>query len=291
MINQEDDYYGEDVYGFPSQVPQDNQIAITAPPAGPAAPPANNTAPTGPPTRKLGPNERPPSPNPNAVWNDDWWDGRSDYIGGWLIPNSTTFGPSGPGGPTGPAPAAPAVGGETATAFDWPGYQSAGPFQPRDDTFDYTPFNYDPYTASSWEDAEKEPGYGASRNQLKKQIEAGAAYKGMLRSGMTIGDLYSGLDSLAQQNFSNFDNRRFRNYSENRNNAFGAWQGNLNAAAQKFALELGADKDVYDRKATDLDRGNNYRFNVASSQFQDMLSRWQERVRSLTNIATAGANT
>ncbi|CAB4187614.1 hypothetical protein UFOVP1154_57, partial [uncultured Caudovirales phage] len=55
-------------------------------------------------------------------------------------------------------------------------------------------------------------------------------------------------------------------------------------------LELGVDKDIYDRNATDVDRGNNYRYNVASSQFQDMLSRWQEKVRSLTNITAAGLN-
>ena len=225
-------------------------------------------------------------------------------------------GPYYPGGTTTIA-AAPGADGETATAFDWPAWQSAGPlpelgqagpFKPRTDTFEYEPFAYDPYTASSWEDAEKEPGYGASREQLRKQIEAGAAHRGMLRSGMTIGDLYTGLDSLGQQNFSNFDNRRFRNYSENRRGALDTWAGNLNAKAQKFGLELGVDRDVYDRyaqdvdrgnanrlglydrNATDVDRGNNYRYNVASSQFQDMLSRWQERVRSLTSIATAGAN-
>ena len=238
------------------------------------------------------------------------YDRANGLIGGYMSNGVWVNGsPSGGTGGTKtiPPPASGgSMGGETATAFDWPGYQSAGPFTPRNSTFDYTPFSYkdfsyDPYTASSWSDAEKEPGYEASRGQLKKQIESGAANRGMLRSGMTLGDLYTNLDSLGQQNFSNYDNRRFRNYSSDRDNAFGnwdanrsnafqSWSGNLGASAQKFGLELGADRDIYDRGATDVDRGNNYRYNVASSQFQDMLSRWQEKVRSLTNIATAGAN-
>lgn len=260
-----------------------------------------------------------------------------------LVPPPTVqnFTPNG-GGPAAPTTIAAPAGadGEMASVFDWPGFESAGAFVPRDTVLETRPapvadpfvfedapayqnFSYDPYVGSSWVDAEKEPGYDASRNQLRKQIEAGAAHRGMLRSGMTIGDLYTGLDSLGQQNFANFDNRNFRNYSANRDNAFTAhqanaankfqewqgnrnskfdawqangnnrfqaWQGDTNADAQKFGLELGADRDIHDRKATDVDRGNNYRYNVASSQFQDMLSRWQERVRSLTSIATAGAN-
>lgn len=282
------------------------------------------------------PNNRPPNPPAGYTYE---WDAGSNR---WYLKPTSANTPPPDYGQQAPPPitSVPGADGETATAFDWPGWESAGPFTPRDNTFETRPapvadpfsyeaapayenFSYDPYTASSWEDAEKEPGYGASRAQLRKQIEAGAAHRGMLRSGMTIGDLYTGLDSLGQQNFQNFDNRRFRNYSANRDNAFTAhqanasnkfqtwqgsrnnafdawranaderfrgWQGDLGADAQKFALELGADRDVYDRRAADIDKGNNYRYNVASSQFQDMLSRWQERVRSLTNIATAGAN-
>ncbi|CAB4200398.1 hypothetical protein UFOVP1601_47 [uncultured Caudovirales phage] len=219
------------------------------------------------------------------------YDRANGLVGGYMRNGVWVNGsPSSSAGGTTKTIGAPSGTDETRTAFDWPGYQSAGPFTPRNSTFDYTPFSYDPYTASSWSDAEKEPGYEASRGQLKKQIESGAANRGMLRSGMTLGDLYTGLDSLGQQNFSNFDNRNFRNYSANRENAFGNWSGNLAAKAQKFGLELGVDKDIYDRNATDVDRGNNYRYNVASSQFQDMLSRWQEKVRSLTNITAAGLN-
>lgn len=226
----------------------------------------------------------------------------------------TSRGPGGDGDPYAPS----GVG----SSGPFPDFRSAGPFQPRDSTFDYDPyessapyvpgqFSYDPYAPSSWADAEREPGYDASRLQLRKQIEAGAAHRGVLRSGATLGDIYTNLDALSQQNFQRFDDRRFRDYSANRAGAFdtfrenegnrfgayqanesnrrGAWDANLGAAGQKFGLEYGVDRDVYDRGATDIDRGNNFRFNVAQSKFQDALARWQEQVRSLTQITTAGA--
>lgn len=150
----------------------------------------------------------------------------------------------------------------------FPQFQSAGPFTPRRSTFEF-----DPYTASSWTDAENEPGYKDSRLELRKMTEQGAANRGVLRSGATIGEVYKNLDALGQQNFSQFDNRRYRN-----------WSGNRDLAASKFGMELGVDRDVYDRGAADIDRGNNYRYNVANATFGDDLARWQEQVRSLTTL-------
>ena len=60
------------------------------------------------PTRRLPPDQRPANPGGGAVWNDDWWDGRSDYLGGYLVPEGTPLGPGGGprGGPrTDPGPA------------------------------------------------------------------------------------------------------------------------------------------------------------------------------------------
>lgn len=159
--------------------------------------------------------------------------------------------------------------GRAPGMLPYPAFESAGPFAPRHGSFEF-----DPYQASTWTDAENEPGYKESRLQLRKMIEQGAANKGILRSGMTIGDIYTNLDALGQQNMTQFDNRRYRN-----------WSGNRDLAAQKFGLELGVDRDVYDRRAADIDRGNNYRYNVADSSFKDDLSRWQEKVRSLTSMA------
>lgn len=285
------------------------------PPGGSMAPPATS-GPKGPPYTMANP--PPPNTDPSTEWIFNPTTGQFELRPRNVAPpNNTDPTPTpsptpGPSPyPTGPSPWEPTNNSTMPTGgYDGPPqlnfdpYQSAGPFQPRDDTFEYTPFSYrdfsyDPYTASSWEDAEKEPGYDASRKQLKGQIEGGAAYRGMLRSGMTLKDIYTGLDSLGQQNFANFDNRRFRNYSANRDNSFQSWQGNrdnafqswsgnLGAAAQKFGLELGVDRDIYDRGATDVDRRNNYNFNTKSAQAADALARWQEQVRSLTNISTAG---
>lgn len=213
-------------------------------------------------------------------------------------------------------------------AFNPSPYESPGAFTPRDATFEFDnfepeKFSYESFAPSSYGDLENQPGYKDGQQRLQKQIEAGAAYRGMVRSGMTLGELWNGLDTNKQQRFAEFDGRRARDYSVNRGNAFEnfqtnegnrhqAWTGNLNAAAQKFGMEYGVDKDVYDRYASDIgaknqyrygserdqysfgatenDRSNNYRFNTEDSSFKDSLARWQEQVRSLTQMSTAGAN-
>lgn len=202
---------------------------------------------------------------------DGLFGGYYDERGVWVRGSPRGTGGGGGGGNAGGGGMG---GGPDYRMLPFSPYQSAGAFTPRNATF-----SFDPYKASSWEDAAKEPGYDASRTQLRKQIEAGAAHSGMVRSGMTIGDLYSNLDALGQQNFTNFDNRNFRN-----------WSGNRDLAATKFGLELGVDRDIYDRHAQDVDRGNNYRFNTEDSSFRDALTRWTEMTRSLTSIATAGSN-
>lgn len=167
------------------------------------------------------------------------------------------YGPTIPTGgdyhlPGGPKPAGdPYSYGGGFPRPEYPGYQSA------------PGFSYDPYTASSWVDAENEPGYMASRENLRKQVEAGAAYRGVVRSGATIGDIYKNLDALGQQNFSQFDDRRFRN-----------WSGNM-----------GLEKTKHDYVVSDIDRANNYRFNIADAAAKDSLERWKAQVASITSLA------
>jgi hypothetical protein len=131
------------------------------------------------------------------------------------------------------------------------GYESAGNFTPN------------PFVPTSWDDAEKEPGFGAAQQRLSKEVQNSAAYQGVLRSGATIGKLDSVLDANRQQNFAQFDARNFRNFQANYTGA----------------------KDAFTFRAADVDRKNNYNFNVADRSFQDELSRWQEQVRSLTSLA------
>ena len=242
-----------------------------APPPAAAAPSADNPTTNNTNTDTYDPmkdRSKTPPKRDGFIWE---WDERN---GRWMEYVDPAAGRKTPGGETAPPVPVGTIGqpnwGESGP-FD--PYQSPGAFKPRQDTF-----QFDPYTPSSWEDAENEPGFRQSQDRLRKEIEAGAAYRGMLRSGMTLTDLDTGLGSSRRQNFESFDSRRFRNYSANRDNAFGA-----------FTANYGIDRDIYDRGAQDVDRGNNYRFNVSSQKFQDALARWQEQVRSITSIATAGA--
>lgn len=234
----------------------------TAPTAPvPQTPPAAPPPPA--PTPGRNPNAGPPgSTYPNmdppgyrgGYWGDDGqWVQGSPYMGGGGGGNTIEW---------------DLFGGAPPTPV-YPDYISAGAFRPRTDTF-----ALDPYAASSWADAENEPGYQSSREQLRKQIEAGAAHRGMLRSGMTIGDLYSNLDALSQQNFRQFDDRRYRN-----------WSGNQQQRLEKFDREYGVDRDVYDRLAADITGRNNYQFNVADAAARDALDRWKTRVSALTSLA------
>ncbi len=236
----------------------------------PTTPPGAQT-----PTRKLPPAERPPAPLPGMIWNDDWWDGKSDYVGGWLYGNTDprtdpgiphNGGTSGGGGK--------GMGGFDYNSFDWPGFESAGKFSPR-----HPDFNYENFKGSSWADAENEPGFKGSRDLLKRQLEAGAAFKGIARSGMALGDIYTNLDALNGQNFKQFDDRNYRN-----------WGANRDLAQLKWMDEYQVDKDTFDFGARDVDRANNYRFNVAKTKFDANLQSWLEQIRSLTSITSAGLN-
>lgn len=262
--------------------------------------------------------DSPDGPNYFEEWNGTRWV-RYDTPGTGTWQNGPDRGPTttGGGGDTGGLGGVFANVGQ-APMLAYPDYESAGnfvapartplkAFTPRNATFDLEPLSIDPYTASSWTDAENEPGYAASRQKLKKQVEQSAANRGMARSGMQIGDLYSNLDALSQQNFGQFDDRRFRNYRSNAETKTDVWSRNQGQRLDKFREEFGIDQSIYDRyaadvesgnaygykaasdtyqaRATDVDRKNNYRFNVADASFKDALSRWTTMVGSLTTMA------
>lgn len=219
-----------------------------------AAPPPAAAAP--PPTTGGGDNRPPKPPDPGDgrvwIWMGDQW--------GLTTPDSNyTPNPRGPQqGMSGP----PIGGG-------WADYIDVGPFAPR-----HPDFNFDPFTPSSWGDAENEPGYKASRDQLRKQIEQGAAYRGMARSGAAIGDVYTGLDALSQQNFTGFDNRRFRN-----------WEGNRDLAQLKWGDEYMVDKDAYGFAQTNARDHNTYNYQTHNADLQSALSAWLAQIQSLTQLA------
>ncbi len=244
-------------------------------PTAPVKPPPPSGPPTG--THTWDPRYDPPKPGDPGdgrvyIWMGDHW--------GLTEPTSTPFGPHTPQTGT------QSYEGVNAPAWEFPAYESAGPFTPRNATFNFEKFAANPYTPSNWDDALKEPGYDVAQKNLLKQIEQGAANRGVLRSGKTLTDEAYGLNNFQNENFKNFDDRRFRNYQSDESNRFNAWKGNLEGDEWKFLTEYTIDKDVYGAKAQDVDRGNNYRFNASNAQRGDALSRWQSMVDSLTKLST-----
>jgi hypothetical protein len=223
------------------------------------------------------------------------YDRQHGYIGGYYdeqrgvwVNGSPHIGGGGDT-PGGPKIAADGGGGpDYSQLLPFSPYHEYGPLTPRDATFDFEPFSYEPFTKTSYADLENQPGYKEEQARLQKQIEAGAAHRGIVRSGMTIGDIWNGLDTNKSQRFSEFDNRRVRDYQVNRGNAFENWGANLGANRNKFLDEYGIDRDIYDRGATENDRANNYRFNTEKSSFDASLDKWKTMVDSLTRISTAG---
>lgn len=271
---------GDFNYGNVSAPPTTDYPRDILPPtnAGPAGPPVQTNAP-------------PPAAGktPQQIEEEGRaYDLAHGLIGGYMMNGVWVNGsPHLFGGGGGPAPQGPATGtfsydgGPTA---NFGSYQSAGEFVPRNATFNFTPFSYGAFPGSSWEDAEKEPGFDKSQERLRKMVENSAAYRGVLRSGMTIGDVGTYLDQNKSQNFQQFDARNFRNWGANRDNAFSAWNANLNASRNKFLDEYGIDKDIYGFRAQDIDRGNNYNFNTKSAELNNELAKWTAMVNSLTTL-------
>lgn len=213
-------------------------------------------------------------------------------------PGPTTYGdPTAGGG---------ALAQYDSTGFEWPtytapAYQSAGTFTPRQATFapSRPTFDYDPFTAPTAEQARNNPGYQAAATEARKQLEAGAAYRGTLRSGMTLGDILKQQTALGDQNYDRVYGRELDTYKTNRGNAYENWMGSLNSEKMAFDTNYGIDRDIFDRGADDTYRGNDYRFNASQAEFApkqrkaeltfaDLYSRWRDLLNSTTQIATAG---
>lgn len=191
------------------------------------------------------------------------YDRQHGYIGGYMAGGVWVNGSPSSGGRIDPLPGPNPTTGAGATG-DGPDYGNLLPFSPYREM---SPFSYGDFTPSSYEGLEKQPGFAEGQQRLQKQIEAGAAYKGMLRSGMTLGDLWTGLDTNKQQRFAEYDSRRFRDWNAN----------------------FGKEKDTYGFGANENQNFNNYRFNTEKASFDDALERWKQQVQSLTQITTAGA--
>jgi hypothetical protein len=153
--------------------------------------------------------------------------------------------------------------------FDYGRPEGMLPFTPYSSLV-YDKFNFGNFKPTNREDLYNEeinPGFGRGQQRLQKQIEGGAAYQGMLRSGMTFDRLGSILGNNEESQFKALDDRNFRNWGANRENQFGAWTANTGLAEREN------------------ERSNNFRFNTENASFSDMLSRWQQLVQSATQLA------
>lgn len=198
-----------------------------------------------------------------------------EYVGTASVAPTTATGGTPPGGV--PLTIATGGGGGGGGNFDYgrpmenqfSPYREMAPF-----VFSQGAFSYQPFAGSSWDDAQKEPGFQKSQERLAKMIQNTAAYRGVLRSGATIGDLGTYLDQNQGQNFQQFDTRNFRNWSANRENAADAWSRNL-----------GAEQWSYGQQANENQNFNNYRFNTEKATADDLLSRWSALINSTTALA------
>lgn len=198
---------------------------------------------------------KPPDPGDGRtwIWMGDQW--------GLTVPESAPFGTGGGGGGGTQGPA--------SGKFDYGRPEGMLPFSAYR-AFDYPDFSFASFAPSDRTmlyDDNQNPGFTKSQERLRKMIEAGAAYQGMLKSGNTFDKLGSILSNNEESQFKAFDDRRYRNWMGDRDNAFGAWQANEGEAER------------------DNQRFNDYRYNTEKASFDDMLSRWTSLVNSTTQLA------
>lgn len=298
----EDDLLYDPLEGAQQPIPP-TQYAPLLPIPGLTDPLGSGDAPPPAPTsrRKLPPNERPPSPDPRAVWNDDWWDGRSDYDGGWLIPEGSPFGPR-----TGSDPGGPSAASGAGSGFSWPQFNAPtytpGPGFQAPPAFSYDPFSYESFKAPEFNDIYKDGSFIGRRDEGTQAIEHGAAAKGLTRLPQTLKALAGWNQDFASREYGNIFDRSANTYDRNRGNAFGNWQANRNNAADNYSLNYGVSRDVWDRgeqqNLSAWDRNyksavDSFDFNQwkpASMTFTDLYNRWKSELDATTTLASGGGD-
>lgn len=195
------------------------------------------------------------------------YDARNGLIGGYMLNGVWVNGsPHGGGGGGGGDYRAGGAGGSGQFDYGRPLTNQFTPYSP----LSFQPFDYEGFTPSNRDmlyDEKFNPGFTRSQERLRKMIEAGAAYQGVLRSGNTFDRLGSILANNEESAFKAFDDRRARDYGINRSNKFESWGANLGVAERENQAM------------------NNYRFNTEQSTAQDILSRWAQLVNSATQLA------
>ena len=137
--------------------------------------------------------------------------------------------------------------------------------------FEYEKFKYDPFSYADFkvpgaEGMYADPGYQFRLDQGRKQLEASAAGRGLLRTGGTLKGLMDYGQNAASQEYGNVFNRALQTYGTNRSNAADIYGTNYNLY-----------KDTY---------GQNY--NLARQRWQDDASAAQQAAAA-SNAAASSA--
>lgn len=264
-------------------------------------PPPTGT-PTQKPTTRFPTDQRPPSPDPNATWNDDWWDGKSPYLGGWLIPNTNPRTDTGYGGKG---------GGGTGEDFDytsfsdWPSYESPDYIRPEwIDTPNFDPgpaFTYADFAAPDPSEVGKDPAFQFRFDQGLKALSANRAGAGTFLSGATGKALQDYGQKSASQEYDNIWNRSLQSYDTNRGNAFQNWAAQY--GQRKDAYGFLSDKNNAHNSFNLSDANSHNSFNQSNRQFDfsgkqqqalakfnDLFNRWKATGDWTRDIFVGGAD-
>jgi hypothetical protein len=309
MIDQEDDYYGEDIYGVPAP-PTVPAVSSNGPPyttANPPPPPRDGFEwVLNPTTGQFEERSRGGGQNTPGYQDLDYWKNQGvpetdifDPSTGQLRPGWKRTGngyertgggesyappPDQRGGAGGGASAPPASSG-----FEWPSYQMPGYIDPG--VFDPGPaFTFRDFVAPTAESMQHEPGFQFRLDQGRKALESSAAGKGVLRSGGTLKDILGYGQNFASQEYGNVYNRALNEYDTNRGNAADIW-----------GKQYGQRKDVYGSQAENAGKRNtfnlsnaqfdwNSKYGPASQEFNDLFNRWAKEGDWLKDIAIGGAD-
>lgn len=143
---------------------------------------------------------------------------------------------------------------------------------------DYVP-KFGPFSAPSMQEAENDPGYQFARDQGRKALESSAAGRGVLRTGGTLKDILEYGNKFGEQNYNSVFNRKYQ-----------TWQGNNEWDRNNYVTNRDTAFGVYDRNYRGEKDAFDYLHDSESRTFADIYNRWRDKLNSLTQIATAGAN-
>lgn len=182
--------------------------------------------------------------------------------------------------PTFTAPSVPGL-----DPFQYPDYVS----KPLPEPGAYVP---EPFVGPTVADLTADPSYTFRLDQGRKALEAGAAAKGILRTGGTLKDLLEYGQNFGSQEFGNVFDRKYQTWNANETNRRNAFQGNFenqlaaegnrrqdyltgrDSALTKYKTNVDTSLGAWDRE-----------FNALKAEYEPQVLEWQTKARVGENAA------